>query len=301
MKIVVTVGLCVKNSEATVEEAVRSIIAQTFPHDSIELIVVDGMSSDKTLSIIINNLSTCDIHARTFVDQGKGLGEARQIVVDNARGRYIIWVDGDVILPHNYVRQQVQFMDENPRVGAASGKLGLFLARGMIAVLENLSTFENKYEDKKPCAIATRGIYRVIAINQAGGFDKSIRGASEDKDLSYRIWKDGWLLISCQGILYHQARDKWGDLWNEYLWWGYGEHYLRHKHPGLITMWRILPIIRVVGGLVQAFNAYRLTLLKISFALPLYNFFKASAFCYGFITSHANGYGHKMMCDPMDM
>ncbi len=298
MNIVATVGLCIKNAEATVRETVQSIISQDFPHNSIELIVVDGRSSDNTMSIIINNLSTSDIQTRTYSDQGKGLAEARQIVVDNARGEYLIWVDGDVVLPQTYVRQQVQYMDENPRVGAAQGKLGIYVTKGLVDVLENLSTFENKHEEKNPRAIATRGIYRVRAINQSGGFDKCIRGASEDRDLSYRIWKNGWLLVLSEGVLYHRAREKWSELWKEYLWWGYGEHYIRHKHPALITMWRMLPIIRAAGGLIQALNVYRLTHLKIVFILPLHSFFKASAFCYGFITSHIDRYGHKMNSDP---
>jgi glycosyltransferase involved in cell wall biosynthesis len=298
MNIVVTMGLCVRNVENTVREAIQSVINQDFPHNLMEIIIVDGRSSDKTISIINDYLSISDIQMRNYSDQGNGLGEARQIVVDNARGKYIVWVDGDIVLSQTYVREQVQFMNENHRVGATQGKLGINVTKGFVEVLENLSVFENKHEERNPRAIATRGIYRVEAINQSGGFDKCIRGASEDRDLSYRLWKNGWLLVSCQGVLYHRARGKWSDLWKEYIWWGYGEHYIKHKHPDLITMWRMLPIIRAAGGLTQAFNVYRLTHMQISFLLPFHNFFKASAFCYGFIKSHKEGYGHKMKSTP---
>jgi len=300
MNVAVTLGLCVRNAEATVRQSVQSVINQDFSHNLMEIIIVDGRSSDKSLSIITDNLSTSDIQTRYYSDLGKGLGTARQIVVDNARGEYIIWVDGDIVLPQTYVREQVKFMDENHRVGAAQGKLNINLTKGFVEVLENLSVFENKHEEKNPCAIATRGIYRVKAINQSGGFDKHIIGASEDRDLSYRLWKNGWLLVSNQGTLYHQARRKWGDLWKEYVWWGYGEHYIKHKHPKLVIMWRMLPIMRAAGGFIQALNVYRVTVLRFSFLLPFHNFFKASAFCYGFIKGHKDGYGHKIESDSSD-
>jgi len=44
-------------------------------------------------------------------------------MVDNASGEYIEWVDSDVVLPKNYLRKQVEFMDRNPGVGAARKKV----------------------------------------------------------------------------------------------------------------------------------------------------------------------------------
>jgi glycosyltransferase involved in cell wall biosynthesis len=62
----VTTGLRVKNSEATIEEAMDSILYQDFPHELIELIVVDGYSTDKILLIIKEAVLNNDIKARIF-------------------------------------------------------------------------------------------------------------------------------------------------------------------------------------------------------------------------------------------
>jgi glycosyltransferase involved in cell wall biosynthesis len=300
MKVQATVGLCVKNSASTIEETVKSLVCQDFPHEKMEIIVVDGKSEDKTLSIIQKNLSKSDIQMRIYDDQGKGLGPARQIVADNARGMYIIWIDGDVVLPKNYVQKQVKFMDQNPRVGAAQGKWGISEAQSFVAALENLGELEHKYTDRNLHAIGTiRGIYRVKAIEQAGGFDNCIKGASEDLDLSHRIWKSGWLLAKSQVTLYHRFRETWRDLWREYSWWGYGDHYNSHKHSGLVIIWQMLPIIRAATGLLHAFTAYKLSHRKISFILPLHHFFKASAWWFGFLKSHIDGYGHKIKQEPV--
>jgi glycosyltransferase involved in cell wall biosynthesis len=295
MKIQATIGLCVKNSEVTIEETAKSIACQVFPHEKMEIIVVDGKSKDKTLSIIKKIFSTSDIQMKTYDDQGKGLGPARQIVVDNARGTYIIWIDGDVVLPRDYVRKHVVFMNQHPRVGAAQGNWGISETRSFVSALENLGELDHKHEDRNPHKIGTiRGIYRVKAIKQVGGFDNCIKGASEDLDLSFRIWKNGWLLAKTQVTLYHKFRATWRGLWKEYSWWGYGDHYLRHKFPELVIMWHNLPIVRATSGLLHAFTAYRLSHQKKSFILPVQYFFKASAWWFGFLKSNTDGYGHKI-------
>jgi glycosyltransferase involved in cell wall biosynthesis len=296
MDITATIGLCVKNSEVTVRETVESIIHQDFPHEAMEIIVVDGESVDKTVPVIRDSLMASDIQVEFYYDQGKGLGAARQIVVDKACGEYILWVDGDNVLSENYVRKQVEFMIQNPRVGAAQGSWGLYKTDSFIATLANLSELENKCLDKNITAMGTvKGIYRLRAIKQAGGFDKCIKGASEDLDLSYRIWRSGWLLSESQAIVYQKWRTTWKDLWKWYSWWGYGEHYRKHKFQNLVILWKEVPILRALfSGLRQGYIAYKETHLKISFLLPLLFFYRASAWWSGFLNSHRDKYGHKM-------
>jgi len=112
----VTIGVCVKNVERTIYNTLNSILSQDFSHNLIEIIIVDGKSIDETLKIIKRILKRCDIKSRIFIEN-KGLGFARQLVVENASGKYIVWVDGDMIIPNDFVRKQVEFMEKNPKVG----------------------------------------------------------------------------------------------------------------------------------------------------------------------------------------
>jgi glycosyltransferase involved in cell wall biosynthesis len=296
MDIEATIGLCVKNSETSIKETVESILHQDFPHGKMEIIIVDGKSRDKTLSIIEACLRLSDIQVKIYSDYAKGLGAARQIVVDNACSEHILWVDGDNVLPTNYVRRQVEFMAQNSKIGAAQGKWGLSKTKSLVATLANLSELENEHRDDQIRALGTvKGIYRLEAIRQAGGFDSSIKGASEDLDLSYRIWKSGWLLSKSHVVLYQRWRETWKDLWKWYSWWGYGEHYRKHKFQDLIILWREVPILRgLVSGIRQGSIAYRETHLKISFFLPLLFFYRASAWWSGFLMAHREKYGHKI-------
>ena len=65
---IVTIGFCVKNMAETVGRAINSISRQDFPHESIEIIVVEGFSCDGTFSIVENQLSKTDIYYKIFRD-----------------------------------------------------------------------------------------------------------------------------------------------------------------------------------------------------------------------------------------
>ena len=208
----VTLGLCVKNSEATVKYAVNSVLGQDFPHENMELAVVEGYSKDNTLDALKDALKDIDIKTKMYQER-EGLGRARQIVVDNALGEYIIWVDADMILSSHFVANQVDFMTENPRAGIAKGKYGTWRKgnhENLVEILENaeflLNTMSNgeassKSLGKSGCTLGTSGcIYRTKAIRQVGGFDENFKGAAEDTDAEYRIRAAGWSIHITQAV-----------------------------------------------------------------------------------------------------
>lgn len=288
----ITIGLCVKNSEKTVKEAINSIINQRYPKELMEIIVVDGGSEDNTLSIVTDMISNADMQARICSDDGKGLGYARQMVVDHADGRYIIFVDGDVELLDDFVEKQVEFMEHNPKVGVTVGRYTYKegRARALISTLWNLShhvTFKGFLGND-----AT--IYRCEAIRQVGGFDKNIKGACEDVDLIARIRAKGWIFrVSEKARFYHNSRDNLTDFWVEQNWFGYGKHYFAHKNKDRLTFWRNFPLAYFFFGLKTALRAYEFSREKKSFLLPLFFVFQKMGWWIGFIQSHLDGYGHE--------
>ncbi|MGA2683086.1 MAG: glycosyltransferase [Candidatus Bathyarchaeia archaeon] len=281
----VTVGLVVKNAASTVKEAIESIVVQDFPHESTELIVVDGFSVDKTISIIKSYLYKLKMTAK-FFRENQGLGSARQAVVENAQGDYIVWVDGDMILPSDYVRKQVEFMERNPIVGIAKGKYGVLENQEPIATLENIElvlSFQHTGETNAKSLGASGCIYRTKAIRQVGGFDKRIKGAGEDNDIEDRIRAKGWALYVSEARFYEHRRDSWRSLWKEYFWHGYAWRYLFDKNPRMLNLHKMVPPIAIAIEMFRIPDAYRLTRRKISFLLPLHYLFKRIAWLLGFL------------------
>ncbi len=288
----VTIGLCVKDCEATIKEAIDSLLGQDYSHELMELIVVDGHSRDRTLSIIEKQVSKADIRYRFFYEN-KGLGTARQIVADNASGDYIVWVDGDMILAKDHVSRQVGFMEDHPDVGIGGGKFVMWPKANLVATLENIEWVVQNHEcgqkaASKPLRNYCGGsIYRVKAIRQVGGFDDRIKGSGEDLDIELRMTDAGWLLYFTTDAKFHDRRkETLGGLWNENFWYGYGGHYIFHKNRKRVEASALL------AGLRRSFLAYKLTHRKVVFLLPLQYAIKKIAWYFGFAKAHFDGYGH---------
>ncbi|MGD6808907.1 MAG: glycosyltransferase [Candidatus Bathyarchaeia archaeon] len=283
----VTVGLCVKNSQATVKAAVNSIISQDYPTNQMELLVVDGTSRDQTVETIKNCLASTTLHTR-FFSENHGLGQARQTVVENAAGTYVVWVDGDMELPTDFVRKQVQFMDSNPKVGIGKARYGVDKNAKLVASLENMEFLINyKVEGETELKyLGTSGcIYRVQAIRQAGGFDIAFRGVGEDMDAEYRVHSNGWKLYVTNAVFIERRRDSWRSLWDEYFWHGYGFRSLLNKNRDMVNIGKMLPPVAVLAELRRVPEAYKLTGQKTVVFLPFHYVFKRVAWFLGFMKS----------------
>ena len=283
--------MCVKNNEDTIAKTIDSIMNQDFKHERMELIIVDGCSSDKTLQIIKEKLLNTDIRYKIF-SENTGLGYARQIVVDNASGIYIVWVDGDIILTKDYISRQIDFMEKHPKAGVVVGAYGLNPEDNIVATLENIGyvidSMNPKIGPTNKLLTLSSSCQRTKAIRDAGGFDIKIKGASEDMDLSYRIRSKGWLMYENSPIFYHKQRTTWKEIWQQHFWYGYGLHYIRHK-KSRGSLVRDKSIDRVI----ISSTAYKITYKKAVFLLPLNFIFKKAALMMGFISAHFHAYGHQ--------
>jgi glycosyltransferase involved in cell wall biosynthesis len=281
----VTIGLCVRNSEKTVEKTIYSIINQRYPKELLQLIVVDGCSEDKTISILNRLISKVNLHAEIYSDNGRGLGVARQIVVANAKGKYLIFIGADVELLDDFLQKQVEFLQQNPQVGISAGR-HMYKKGGLISAVWSLHNYAVKFGyDALVC--------RFDAVKQVGGFDEQIRGAAEDQDLIMRIKAKGWTIaINDEARFYHACRENLRDFWNEQAWYGYGSHYLDHKTNNTVPLWRNIPAGSFIHGLKLSLQAYESTRERISFLIPLQMVFGNVAWWFGYLKSHLNGYGH---------
>jgi glycosyltransferase involved in cell wall biosynthesis len=254
----------------------------------MEIIIVDGYSSDGTMHIVKETLRNSDIKTRIFFEY-RGLGFARQIVVDNAAGDFIIWVDGDMRLPKSFVRNQVEFMEQNPKVGIAKGRYDILKENSLVATLEDIE-FLVSFGQEKEVSFEPLGasgcIYRVEAIKQAGGFDINIKGVGEDMDAEFRVKVAGWKLYISPAYFYESRRKTWQALWREYFWHGRGGFHILKKNKRILNPHRMFPPILLFKKLIQVAHAYRLTYQKKAFLLPLHYAFKRTAWFFGFMKEH---------------
>ena len=108
----VSVIIPVYNVEKFVEQAIVSIIDQTYKH--LEIIVIDDGSSDATYQIVAD-LASQDPRIKLYKNERnlkivKTLNRALSL----AQGEYIARMDGDDISALDRIEKQVAFLESNP-------------------------------------------------------------------------------------------------------------------------------------------------------------------------------------------
>lgn len=277
MSILITVGVCVRNSEKSVGDALDSILKQNFPHEKIKLVIVDDGSTDRTPLIIKAFAESIDIKTHYVLKGWNGISFSRQIVVENAEGNYIVWVDDDMELHEDCLKEHLDFMEKNPCVGAARGKRISKDNMKLVAALEFIDSMMLK---EGPETIGAGGsIYRVNVIKQVNGFDTKIKGAGEDIDITRRMRLSEWRLSSTSAKYYHRSVNSWKDLWDRYFWYGYSKRYISSKNR---YNKHLKPLV-FLGELKGCFNHYKNMRYNKVLMLPFYYIYKNIAWLSGFI------------------
>lgn len=301
---VVTIGICIRNCGASIERTAESIVKQDYPHESMQVIFVDDGSIDQTLSVIKKCAPRMGMKTRVCHSSWRGLGAARQSVVDKSEANLIIWVDCGLELSKDFVTKQVSYMEQNADVGIAKGRHGVSRETGLISKLEDIGDFAYFSKDTGNFQHGSRqtsklpgtggSVSRVTAIREVGGFDTRITGACEDTDIAYRIRKAGWLVCATDAVFYKRSRSTLMSFLRKYFRYGYGLHYILHKHPykEIFPPHKMVPFAGFLEGLLLSHIAYRSLRDKAAFLLPLSFSLKRLALCWGFTQSHFESYGH---------
>lgn len=106
----VSVITVVKNGERLLAEAIRSILAQTFP--PAEVLVVDGHSVDGTARV-----ARSFVEVRYLLQPGHGLAAARNLGIQKSQGDLVAFLDHDDLWAARKLEFQVKTMRQNPSLG----------------------------------------------------------------------------------------------------------------------------------------------------------------------------------------
>ena len=109
MKVEVSVIIAAYNVEKFIEKCVCSFLKQTFKN--IEIIVVNDGSSDNTREIL-ENLAKKDDRIVLLNKSNEGLSYARKDGLLKARGKYLIFFDGDDWIEPNAIEDMYNFAEK---------------------------------------------------------------------------------------------------------------------------------------------------------------------------------------------
>jgi len=108
----VTVQICSYNRCELLARSLGALFEQNYPPDRFEIIVVDDGSTDGTSDMVRGLKPPCDL---TLISQGReGLAVGRNRGARMARGRYVLFVDDDIIADPGLIRAHLEYHQEHP-------------------------------------------------------------------------------------------------------------------------------------------------------------------------------------------
>jgi glycosyltransferase involved in cell wall biosynthesis len=112
-RVLVSVLIDTYNHECFIEEAISSVLAQDFPAEDREILVVDDGSTDRTPKILSKFATDIQILRKT----NGGQGSAFNVGIPQCQGEIVAFLDGDDWWAPQKLSRVVQAMTVDPSVG----------------------------------------------------------------------------------------------------------------------------------------------------------------------------------------
>jgi glycosyltransferase involved in cell wall biosynthesis len=122
-KVLVSIVIPCYNSGAFLPEALASVL--NFPAlNTCEVIVVNDGSTD---ALTLEVLEQAEVQGcRVFHQVNKGPAAARNTGITYAQGKYIVFLDSDNKIRHDYITDGIAVLDKHPEVGVVYGRAAFF-------------------------------------------------------------------------------------------------------------------------------------------------------------------------------
>lgn len=208
----VSVVICAKNSASFIAKVIDS----SKLNSPLEIIIVDGLSSDETINIAKNK------GCKVVSDKGRGLSYARNLGAREAKGKFILYVGPDNILPANFINDLLNLFAESKYVAASvmtrvKDPLN-FWDKGLDLRWQFLN---RKLDEIK--VVGTPSIYRKSILEKIS-FSKENIIACDDTYLSNKLIKAGFLIGLLPILVYDNNGHNFKSTWSRFRWYGEGDY-----------------------------------------------------------------------------
>jgi succinoglycan biosynthesis protein ExoA len=253
----VSVIIPVFNEERFIERCLAGALAQDYPSEQMEIIVADGMSTDRTRELVAKfpTVRLVDNPGRIV---STGLNRALAI----ARGEIIVRLDGHCEYPRDYVRRVVELREqlEADSVGGVLEPLASEYVQRAIATayaspvgLGSVGLKATAASDGvREVDTVHGGCWRRERLLAVGGFDEEMV-RNQDDELSFRLRHTGGKIFQSLAIRvgYH-VRNSYRKLFRQFLQYGYWKVRVVRKHPRQASLRHFVPAAFVLAVLVSA-------------------------------------------------
>ncbi len=257
----VSLVLPIRNEEAHIAACFEGIREQTYPADLLELIVVDGESTDRTMAIVAKEAAG-NSRVRLIPNPARTAPAGLNLGIGAATGEYVGVVSGHSVLSPDYVARALR-----ASIATGAWSVGGTIVRRAESPMQRaigLATSSRIGVGDSMHNYAARagwvetvfpGFWRRELFDRVGQFDPAMI-ANEDNEFSLRIRKAGGRIWYDPEIrVEYVPRATLDGLFHQYRLYGLGKIRVLRKHRGGLRWRHLVPALwvafLVVGGILS--------------------------------------------------
>lgn len=248
------------NEESTITGLLDALLHQTFPIDQVEVVIADGMSTDRTRERITDfQRSHPELSIQLVDNPRRIIPAALNTAIEHASGEFIVRMDGHALPAADYLERCVQDL----KAGLGDNVGGVLDVRPVedswigrsiaLAAVHPLGVGDARYRHSKTPTEADTvafGAFHRSLIEKIGKFDETLR-VNEDYEFNTRIRSIGgkiWIDPAICAVYF--SRPDLVSLGKQYFSYGFWKFRMLQRYPGTIRWRQALPPIFVFGLLM---------------------------------------------------
>lgn len=206
------------NRKETLRRCLQALLAQTYPINECEIIVVDDGSQDDSRGVVEQMRESAGIDLRYFYQENKGPSAARNLGIRNASKKYLLFLGDDIIAREDLLEQHASWHRREPQeevavLGYVTWSPELEVDNFMRWLINGgpqnkFFRIENQLEIGETGFMESANLsLKASFVQKVGGFDESMR-LFENLELELRLRDAGLRLLynkNAVGFHYHKV------------------------------------------------------------------------------------------------
>ncbi len=259
-----------RNEAAFIENALNSILQSDYPAERMELLVVDGMSTDGTYDTI-QKMANQDSRIKLIDNPKHTVPAAMNIGIKAACGKYIVRIDCHCKFAPDYVRKCIETIERTGAdnvggycatlPGADTNVAGAIATATSSAFGVGNALFRLGGQEREVDTVPF-GTYRKEIFDKIGIYDERLV-RNQDIELNWRIRKAGGrIVISPEIKVAYYNRTTYHGLWQQAFNNGLWNPYTIWLTGGGLSLRHFVPMFFVLGLIVLATASFFLSIAK---------------------------------------
>lgn len=264
--LVVSFAIVAYNEEKTLPRLLEDLCAQDYPHEHIEVLLIDSRSTDGTREIMERFQKEHTDFQRVLVLENAGKTQpcGRNVMLKNYTGDAVVEVDAHASIPGDFISKNVGVLESGEMVcggrrpniieGETHWKKTLLLAETSLFG-SGVAPYRQSTKEQYVTSIF-HGMYRREVYETVGLYDVRLPRA-EDNDMSERIRRAGYRIRYVPDIVsYQYARSSLGQMLRQKYLNGYWIGKTMGINPKCFSIYHFVPFAFVLGILVTTVLAF---------------------------------------------